>query len=108
MFDKQFYDREVFKTNSLPTEWVQENISYSKKKGTLRGLHYQWAPAQGKLVGVIRGRIWDVVVDIRWGSPTFGRSLGIELSDDRGALLWVPAGFAHEEAQAIAGGGPRE
>ena len=61
----------------------------------MRGLHYQVAPSQGKLVGVLRGRIWDVVVDIRAGSGTFGKHFGIELSDTNGCLLWVPPGFAH-------------
>jgi dTDP-4-dehydrorhamnose 3,5-epimerase len=61
----------------------------------LRGLHYQTAPAQGKLVGVVRGRIWDVVVDIRPSSPTYGRHSAVELTDLNGRLLWIPAGFAH-------------
>jgi dTDP-4-dehydrorhamnose 3,5-epimerase len=61
----------------------------------LRGLHFQDGPPQGKLVGVMRGRIWDVAVDIRPDSRTFGRSVGIELSDANGRLLWIPGGFAH-------------
>jgi dTDP-4-dehydrorhamnose 3,5-epimerase len=83
-----------FREQGLPTNFVQDNHSRSAP-GVLRGLHYQNDPAQGKLVGVIRGRIWDVAVDIRVGSPTFGQSVGIELSDTNGLLLWVPPGFAH-------------
>jgi dTDP-4-dehydrorhamnose 3,5-epimerase len=84
----QFYE------SGLPTRFVQDNHSRSAA-GVLRGLHYQHTPAQGKLVGVTRGRVWDVVVDIRPHSPTYGRSFGLELSDTNGRLLWVPAGFAH-------------
>jgi dTDP-4-dehydrorhamnose 3,5-epimerase len=75
-------------------DFVQDNHSRSRP-GVLRGLHFQRDPEQGKLVGVIRGRIWDVAVDIRPDSPTFGKSYGIELSDENGQLLWIPAGFAH-------------
>lgn len=78
----------------IPATFVQDNHSRSAP-GVLRGLHFQHAPAQGKLVGVIRGCIWDVAVDIRPDSPTFGRSFGLELSDQNGRLLWIPAGFAH-------------
>jgi dTDP-4-dehydrorhamnose 3,5-epimerase len=71
-------------------------INHSRSKpGVVRGLHYQTDPAQGKLVGVIRGRIWDVAVDIRKDSPTRGQHFGLELSEDNGLLLWVPPGFAH-------------
>lgn len=83
-----------FRENGLPTNFVQDNHSRSSP-GTLRGLHYQYRPTQGKLVGVIRGQIWDVAVDIRPDSPTYGRSLGLELSDVNGRVLWVPQGFAH-------------
>lgn len=76
------------------TSLVQDNHSRSAP-GVLRGLHYQIDPPQGKLVGVIRGRIWDVVVDLRRGSPTFGKSYGVELSESNGLVLWVPYGFAH-------------
>jgi dTDP-4-dehydrorhamnose 3,5-epimerase len=61
----------------------------------LRGLHLQHSPAQGKLVGCTRGRIYDVAVDLRQGSPTFGKGFGAELSDLNGRLLWVPTGFGH-------------
>ncbi len=84
----------AFREHGLPTQFVQDNHSRSLPC-VLRGLHYQHHPAQGKLIGVIRGRIWDVTVDIRPGSPTFGQHLGLELSDLNGRLLWIPAGFAH-------------
>ena len=83
-----------YREHGLPTRYVQDNHSRSSPR-VLRGLHYQSDPAQGKLVGVVRGRIWDVVVDVRPDSPTFGKSYGVELSDMNGRLLWVPAGFAH-------------
>lgn len=78
----------------LPSHFVQDNHSRSAPR-VLRGLHYQNDPAQGKLVGVIRGRVWDVAVDIRKNSPTFGRYYGVELSGDNGMLFWIPPGFAH-------------
>ncbi len=75
--------------------FVQDNFSVSKK-GTLRGLHYQAPPmAQGKLVSVLRGRVIDVAVDIRFGSPTFGRYVMVELSGENHKQLWIPQGFAH-------------
>lgn len=61
----------------------------------IRGLHLQHSPAQGKLVGVIRGKIWDVAVDLRKDSVTYGRWEAVELSDENGRLLWIPEGFAH-------------
>lgn len=75
--------------------FIQDNFSVSKK-GTLRGLHYQAPPfAQGKLVSVLRGRVLDVAVDIRFGSPTFGEHVAVELSGDNHHQLWAPQGFAH-------------
>jgi dTDP-4-dehydrorhamnose 3,5-epimerase len=88
------YNESLFRTHGLPTRFFQDNHSRSLP-GVLRGLHYQSRPPQGKLVGVVRGRIWDVAVDIRPHSPTFGAHSGVELSDDNGCLLWIPAGFAH-------------
>ena len=88
------FQAERFRDNGLPTTFVQDNHSRSTP-GVLRGLHYQHTPAQGKLVGVTRGRIWDVAVDVRPGSPTFGQHVSAELSDMNGRLLWVPPGFAH-------------
>lgn len=75
-------------------EFVQDNFS-SSVNGTLRGLHYQLARPQGKLVWVTRGEVFDVSVDIRRGSPTFGRWFGTTLSADNGRQLWIPPGFAH-------------
>ncbi|HHX90875.1 MAG TPA: dTDP-4-dehydrorhamnose 3,5-epimerase [Paracoccus sp.] len=79
----------------LPS-FVQDNHSMSVRPGTLRGLHYQSPPhAQGKLVRCGRGRLFDVAVDIRKGSPTYGRWFGTELSYESGRQLWIPAGFLH-------------
>lgn len=88
------FNAERFREHGLPTDFVQDNHSRSLP-GVLRGLHYQVDPPQGKLVGVVRGRIWDVAVDIRPGSPTCGRHFALELSDENGRLLWIPPGFAH-------------
>ncbi len=74
--------------------FVQDNFSRSAK-GTLRGLHFQEPNAQGKLVQALAGAVYDVAVDIRRGSPTFGKWVGVELSADNRRQLWVPAGFAH-------------
>ncbi|MCR8958451.1 dTDP-4-dehydrorhamnose 3,5-epimerase [Variovorax sp. S2] len=75
-------------------EFVQDNHSRSAK-GVLRGLHYQIQQPQGKLVRVVRGAVFDVAVDIRKSSPTFGKWVGEELSEDNHKQLWIPAGFAH-------------
>ena len=88
------YNAAKFAAAGLPTDFAQDNHSRSAP-GILRGLHYQHTPAQGKLVGATRGRIWDVAVDIRPDSTTYGQHFGIELSGDNGLLLWVPPGFAH-------------
>jgi len=78
-----------------PRAFVQDNHSCSKR-GVLRGLHFQRAPhAQGKLVRVVRGAVWDLAVDIRPASPTFGRWVGAELSEANRHMLWIPEGFAH-------------
>jgi dTDP-4-dehydrorhamnose 3,5-epimerase len=80
----------------IPNVFVQDNHSYSDACGTLRGLHFQTAPfAQAKLVRVLRGKILDVIVDLRRSSSSYGRHLPIELSADGGEQLFVPAGFAH-------------
>jgi dTDP-4-dehydrorhamnose 3,5-epimerase len=78
----------------LPAVMVQDNVSRSSK-GVLRGLHYQWPHPQGKLVFVLEGEIVDVAVDIRRGSPTFGRSVTARLSSDDKRQIYVPPGFAH-------------
>src|SRR4029079_5021169 len=84
------------KDAGIDTEFVQDNLSVSKPRGTLRGLHFQFEPfAQIKLVSVPKGVALDVVVDLRRSSPTFGQHFSIELSADEGNQLYVPAGFAH-------------
>jgi dTDP-4-dehydrorhamnose 3,5-epimerase len=88
------FNARTFRDAGLPGEFAQDNHSRSRP-GVVRGLHYQTDPAQGKLVGVIRGRIWDVVVDIRPGSPTFGEQFAIELDGENGRLIWIPPGCAH-------------
>ena len=93
-FFTERFNLERFSEHLLPTSFVQDNHSRSAP-GTLRGLHFQHSPPQGKLVGVTRGRILDVAVDIRLGSATYGKNVAVELSDVNGRLLWVPAGFAH-------------
>jgi len=80
----------------LDAIFVQDNQSLSRQRGVVRGLHFQTHPhAQGKLIRVVRGRILDVAVDIRVGSPTFGKHVAVELSADNWQQLWVPVGFAH-------------
>lgn len=84
-----------FVANGIDRKFVQDNYSRSAY-GVLRGLHYQKDPdAQGKLVSVIKGKIFDVAVDLRQGSPTFGKWVSVELSDEHPQMLWVPEGFAH-------------
>lgn len=94
-FNQQRFES-VFEGLNLPVpNFVQDNHSKSSR-GVLRGLHYQLPPkAQGKLVRVVQGKVWDVAVDIRKGSPTFGQWVGEELSADNHKQLWIPPGFAH-------------
>jgi len=94
-FFMETYKHSEFKKNGIEYEFVQDNHSKSKK-GVLRGLHYQLKPMeQGKLVRCIRGKIWDVAVDIRKGSPWYGKWVAVELSEDNKLMLWIPPGFAH-------------
>jgi len=90
------WNRRRFAEAGIETDFVQDNESLSAAPGTVRGLHYQAPPlAQAKLVRVISGRIRDVVVDVRRGSPGFGHSVAVELSADAGNQLFVPRGFLH-------------
>ena len=89
------YNREVFATAGLKNNWIQDNESYSGY-GVIRGLHFQNPPkAQAKLVRVLEGKIYDIAVDIRSGSPTFGKWFGVELSSENKLQLFIPKGFAH-------------
>lgn len=88
------YQRQRFIDAGIPFEFVQDNHSKSTK-GVLRGLHYQVQQPQGKLVRVINGEIYDVAVDIRKNSPTFGKWVGDYLSGENKRMIWVPPGFAH-------------
>ncbi len=89
------YNEEVFRQLRIDVAFVQDNHSRSKE-GVLRGLHYQVPPyAQDKLVRVLRGAVYDVIVDIRSGSPTFGQWAGVWLSEQNRRMLFVPKGFAH-------------
>lgn len=93
-FFESFNQKSFNEATGLDVNFVQDNHSRSSK-GVLRGLHYQVQQPQGKLVRVVRGAVFDVAVDIRKGSPTFGRWVGAELSEDNHRQFWVPAGFAH-------------
>ena len=92
-FVETFHAR-VYSTAGLPTEFVQDNESLSRRH-VLRGLHLQLRRPQGKLVRVVRGEVWDVAVDVRSGSPTFGRWVAVPLSADNFRQLFIPVGFAH-------------
>lgn len=93
-FFLESYQKQRFAEAGIPFDFVQDNHSKSQQ-GVLRGLHYQIEQTQGKLVRVISGEIFDVAVDIRKSSPTFGKWVGEYLSADNKKMLWVPAGFAH-------------
>lgn len=89
------YNKELFNGLGISLEFLQDNQSLSQK-GAVRGLHFQAAPfAQGKLVRVVRGAVYDVIVDIRRDSPHYGKHFGIELSEENFTMLWIPVGFAH-------------
>jgi dTDP-4-dehydrorhamnose 3,5-epimerase len=99
--DHRGFFSETFKASALAPygvahDWPQDNHSFSAQRGVVRGLHFQCPPAaQAKLLRVIRGAIFDVALDLRKASPTYGRHTAIELSADNWAQLYVPAGFAH-------------
>ena len=84
-----------FSAQGLPDHFVQHSLSFNRHAGTLRGLHYQIQHAQGKLVRVVEGDVFDVAVDLRRSSPNFGRWVGMNLSADNHRQLWIPPGFAH-------------
>lgn len=95
-FFARAYCRNEFRQQGLPDNFVQVNNSLSAERGTLRGLHYQLAPnAETKLVRCIRGSLWDVILDLRPESPTFGRWFAEELSAENRRMMLVPKGFAH-------------
>lgn len=95
-FFLESYSEKVFAENGIDAKFVQDNHSLSVKKGVLRGLHFQLPPnEQSKLVRVTRGKVYDVIVDIRKNSPTYGKWEGFELSSDNFQMLFIPCGFAH-------------
>lgn len=90
------YNRHAFEQIGVGCDFVQDNQSMSRQVNTVRGLHFQIPPfAQAKLIRVLKGAIFDVAVDIRHGSPSYGRSFGVALTAENGRQLFVPAGFAH-------------
>lgn len=95
-FFARLFCADEFAAHGLETRWVQCNTSLSAAAGTIRGLHFQRPPmAEVKLVRCLRGAIWDVIVDLRQGSPTFGRWHGERLDDQNRSMIYVPQGFAH-------------
>lgn len=91
---KESWSRQVFSEHGLDLDFVQDNLSYSGR-GILRGLHFQNPKPQGKLVHVLQGEVFDVAVDIRHGSPHFGRWFGARLSSENHLQMYVPEGYAH-------------
>ena len=90
------WSRKTLAGLGIDADFVQDNHSLSRPVGTVRGLHFQTPPhGQGKLVRCVAGRIMDYAVDVRSGSPTFGKVLGAELSAENGRQLWIPVGYAH-------------
>ena len=94
-FSRYFCEKE-YSAHGLETRWVQMNTSLTRQPGSLRGLHFQRPPkAEAKVVRCLSGAIWDVLVDLRMGSPSFGKWLGFELNDENRTMLYIPKGFAH-------------
>jgi len=93
-FFVETYNKERYADAGIAIDFVQDNLSFSSK-GVLRGLHYQKPYAQGKLVYVLQGEVWDVAVDIRHGSPTFGEWTAVTLSSENKKQFYIPPGFAH-------------
>jgi dTDP-4-dehydrorhamnose 3,5-epimerase len=95
-FFTEWYNARKLAAVGLDRRFVQDNVAFSVEAGTIRGLHFQTPPAaQAKLIGVLRGAVLDVVVDIRRGSPTYGRHVAVELTAELGNQIFVPEGFAH-------------
>jgi dTDP-4-dehydrorhamnose 3,5-epimerase len=90
----ELFNAKSFAAAGLPDQFVQDNQSFSSR-GVLRGLHYQLGEPQGKLVRVLAGHIWDVAVDLRPGSPDFGKWAGFDLTGEELEFLWIPEGFGH-------------
>ncbi len=93
-FFYESYNEAKYREAGIDRKFVQSNVSRSAR-GVLRGLHYQWPHPQGKLVSVLEGEVYDVAVDIRRGSPTFGQWTGVMLTADNHRHFWIPEGFAH-------------
>lgn len=92
----RFYNRDIFASYNLQTNWVQESVSFNKKKNTLRGLHFQMPPHdETKIVRVVSGTITDFFVDLRKSSPTYGKWDSIDLSAKNDTAVYIPKGFAH-------------
>ncbi len=95
-FFLESYSRKVFEDAGIRADFLQDNHSLSKQKGVIRGLHFQNPPhAQSKLIRVVKGSIYDVIVDLRKKSPTYGKWFPVEISADNFKMLFVPTGFAH-------------
>ncbi len=95
-FFSEVFRQDMLATHGIAHEWTQDNHSLSRTKGVVRGLHFQAPPmAQAKLVRVVRGSIFDVAVDLRVGSVSYGKHVGVELSAANWTQLYIPAGFAH-------------
>ena len=95
-FFMRVYDEETFTKRELHRHWLQENHSRSEKKGVIRGLHFQFPPfAETKLIRCVHGAVFDVFVDLRQGSPSFGKWGSVELSEEKHNMVYIPRGFAH-------------
>ncbi len=95
-FFSETWQQERYAEAGIPGPFIQDNHALSTQRGVVRGLHLQVPPsAQGKLLRVVRGAVWDVAVDVRHGSPTFGKFVAAELSAENWRQIWVPAGFLH-------------
>jgi dTDP-4-dehydrorhamnose 3,5-epimerase len=95
-FFMETYNRKAFEEHGISPDFVQDNYSFSQPRGVIRGLHFQYPPhAQAKLVMVMSGRVFDVIVDLRKESSTYGKWYGVELSSSPFTMIYVPRGFAH-------------